>query len=388
MRGTRVVPGVAAGLALYALAACSPEGTLTAPPDPAFPAFDIVESETAEVRVCMGVALDDPELADEYAGRPFSFNYRVDGGSPIGFTAFAAIALAECPELATVLFIPGPASSITITQENAPGFELESLVFTGGGPCEVTGSVDMDSRSATIDLCGPGSLATVFFKSGVTDEPDDPKKPKKKKKKSKKERWDWWDKWDPWDKWEKWNPWEPWDRWKKKDKKDKHDRKDKDNDKHDKKDKHDRNDRNDKWDPWDRNDRWDDRDRDGKSSKQQACTPGYWKQKHHFDSWKHYSPRQKIGDVFDGRKTKYSRTTLDDALGFGGGSGIDGAEKILLRAGVAALLNASNPDLRYPLTRNEVVSMVNSALRSDDRKTILKVAEKLDDYNNLGCPLR
>jgi hypothetical protein len=43
--------------------------------------------------------------------------------------------------------------------------------------------------------------------------------------------------------------------------------------------------------------------------------------------------------------------------------------------------------VNYPLTSAEVVAMVNTALASGDRDTILDAAELLDSYNNLGCPL-
>jgi hypothetical protein len=52
---------------------------------------------------------------------------------------------------------------------------------------------------------------------------------------------------------------------------------------------------------------------------------------------------------------------------------------------VAALLNSFAVD--YPLSPDEVVEMVNEALASDDRATILALAAVLDANNNLGCPL-
>jgi hypothetical protein len=54
----------------------------------------------------------------------------------------------------------------------------------------------------------------------------------------------------------------------------------------------------------------------------------------------------------------------------------------LLRAGVAAYLNAVS-GIGYPLSAAQVVSMVNAALDSNDRATMLALAAQLDAYNNL-----
>jgi hypothetical protein len=79
--------------------------------------------------------------------------------------------------------------------------------------------------------------------------------------------------------------------------------------------------------------------------------------------------------------------TLLAALGFAGGSGVEGAAEILLRAAVAALLNASHPNVAYPRAEASVISEVNSALASSNRDTMLSLAASLDADNNLGCPL-
>ncbi|MGH2372706.1 MAG: hypothetical protein ACRDIC_04410 [bacterium] len=79
--------------------------------------------------------------------------------------------------------------------------------------------------------------------------------------------------------------------------------------------------------------------------------------------------------------------TLLDALQGGGGPGIAGATRILLRAAVAAFLNAVHPDVDYPLLSSEIVTAVNSALASQSRTTMLNLAARLDLLNNLGCTL-
>ena len=121
----------------------------------------------------------------------------------------------------------------------------------------------------------------------------------------------------------------------------------------------------------------------------QGCTPGYWK--NHTDSWPPtgYSPSQKVNTVFANAMTFYptlGNATLLDALGFAGGPGGEGAAEILLRAGVAALLNASHPGVAYPRTPASVIADVNNALLQT-RDAMLTLAAQLDADNNLGCPL-
>jgi hypothetical protein len=108
------------------------------------------------------------------------------------------------------------------------------------------------------------------------------------------------------------------------------------------------------------------------------------------------------------------------ALSFKGGSGLRGAKEVLMRAGVAALLNASfhetfdfppvhpagvavydpvlgryvlmscdpidplciNPIVYYPYTSQGVIDAVNAALATGNRTAILALAYELDGYNN------
>jgi hypothetical protein len=59
----------------------------------------------------------------------------------------------------------------------------------------------------------------------------------------------------------------------------------------------------------------------------------------------------------------------------------------LLRQAVAALLNSAHPDVDFSLTTAQVISAVNAALATDDRDTILDLAEELAAANEAGCPL-
>jgi hypothetical protein len=79
------------------------------------------------------------------------------------------------------------------------------------------------------------------------------------------------------------------------------------------------------------------------------------------------------------------------ALNFSGGDNLNGSVKILLRAAVAAYLNAAHSDIAYPYRRfaepGFIQQDVNNALASLDRATILALARDLDAKNNSVCPL-
>lgn len=118
-----------------------------------------------------------------------------------------------------------------------------------------------------------------------------------------------------------------------------------------------------------------------------GCSPGYWK--NHTDSWADAGllPGQTAGSVFDVPFPQLANRTLHQSLQGGGGPGALGGARILLRAAVAALLNASHPGVEYPWTAAEVVAEVNAALATGNRSTMLALKDVLDAQNNLGCPL-
>lgn len=125
------------------------------------------------------------------------------------------------------------------------------------------------------------------------------------------------------------------------------------------------------------------------STGDQGCTPGFWKQSQHFDDWRSFSPNQTVSTIFSGAESSLESESLLDALQGGGGPGLLGAEKILLRDAVAALLNAANGTVQYPRTTAEIISSVDAALATHDRDTILALGTTLDGLNNGkgGCPL-
>ena len=101
-----------------------------------------------------------------------------------------------------------------------------------------------------------------------------------------------------------------------------------------------------------------------------------------------YTPGQTLESVFDVPDAfGLDNVTLLAALDFEGGPTTADAAEVLLRQAVAALLNAASPEVDYPLTEAQIIAQVNAALASGDRATILDLAEQLDTFNNLFCPL-
>jgi hypothetical protein len=126
---------------------------------------------------------------------------------------------------------------------------------------------------------------------------------------------------------------------------------------------------------------------------QNGCTPGFWK--NCTGQWPASVPlNTSLSSVFNvspgcvagngNKQVNLSSASLKDALSFQGGSSLNGAAQILMRAAAAAYLNASK-DIGYPLSTADIISQVNAALASCDRTTILTLASTLDGYNNLGC---
>jgi hypothetical protein len=121
-----------------------------------------------------------------------------------------------------------------------------------------------------------------------------------------------------------------------------------------------------------------------------GCTPGFWKQEHHFGHWlpTGYLPSDTIDSVpFE--PSNYGSSTLVEALDFPGGGGVAGAQRILLRAAVASLLNFAHPDVNYAVptlpaiqSEDDLIDAVNDALASGNRATMIALATHLDDANN------
>jgi hypothetical protein len=110
----------------------------------------------------------------------------------------------------------------------------------------------------------------------------------------------------------------------------------------------------------------------------EGCTPGYWKQEHHFDSWVDFDPDDSYSDVFS-VSPSFGDLTLLEVLRQGGGG-----EKALGRHAVAALLNTANDDVSYAFTTDGVIDLVQQAYATNSFENI---KDQLADENEQGCPL-
>lgn len=112
----------------------------------------------------------------------------------------------------------------------------------------------------------------------------------------------------------------------------------------------------------------------------EGCTPGYWKQPQHADSWQVYSPGADFDATF-GVNFFNPNLTLLAALENGGG-GVDA----LGRHAVAALLNAVSTNVNYKYTVAQVIAIVRgtgayAGLSVEERKDLLAAA------NEATCPI-
>jgi uncharacterized repeat protein (TIGR01451 family) len=124
----------------------------------------------------------------------------------------------------------------------------------------------------------------------------------------------------------------------------------------------------------------------------QGCTPGFWKNNAKnwgAVAWVGYSPDDLFSDVFGvtpftirgNGKATIDDPTLLQALD-ANGSGIN----LLARSAVAALLNASNPNISYAMSVDQVIAAVQNAIAAGD-EAIQALGEQLDYYNNAGCSI-
>jgi hypothetical protein len=109
----------------------------------------------------------------------------------------------------------------------------------------------------------------------------------------------------------------------------------------------------------------------------EGCTPGFWKQSHHFDHWKYYDPWDKFDVVFGVDGPGYK--TLLETLGLGGGG-----KYALGRHAVAALLNATSYKVDYAYTVAEVIQIVQTAYATGDFEA---AKDLLEAQNEQDCPL-
>jgi hypothetical protein len=108
----------------------------------------------------------------------------------------------------------------------------------------------------------------------------------------------------------------------------------------------------------------------------QGCTPGYWKQSQHFDSWVTYTPTMSFNQVFG----VGPNITLLQALQARGG----GADA-LSRHATAALLNTATSGVSYKYTTAQVIQLVRDAY--SNATTYEAAKDLLAGENERGCPL-
>jgi hypothetical protein len=111
----------------------------------------------------------------------------------------------------------------------------------------------------------------------------------------------------------------------------------------------------------------------------EGCTPGYWKQGHHFGNWPEgYTPETPFDDVFE---DAFPGKTLVEVLDQGGG-GLYALGRHL----VAALLNAASGEVSFELTPTYIIERFNEVYpgSKDDYE---KLKDMLEDYNERHCPL-
>jgi hypothetical protein len=111
----------------------------------------------------------------------------------------------------------------------------------------------------------------------------------------------------------------------------------------------------------------------------EGCTPGYWKQDQHFDSWRNpYDPGDSFNTYFE---NAFPNMTLLEVLKQGGG-GLNA----LGRHTVAALLNAASPGVDYAFSTATVISSFN-AVYPGTKSDYETLKDQFAGENERGCPL-
>jgi hypothetical protein len=113
----------------------------------------------------------------------------------------------------------------------------------------------------------------------------------------------------------------------------------------------------------------------------EGCSPGYWKQPHHFDSWVGYQPNQLFADVFGVNPFAPKNLTLVEVLSQGGGGA-----KALARQAVASLLNGSAL-INFPLAPDQVIEGFQKVVATKSPMVIGIAKFLLEWLNTQRCTL-
>lgn len=125
---------------------------------------------------------------------------------------------------------------------------------------------------------------------------------------------------------------------------------------------------------------------DTQTSGGEGCTPGYWKQPQHLDSWPAVVTPDTLYSTVFGREITI-RTgdgevidpTLLQAL-----SALGGKVNTAARHSTAAYLNAITSDVSYDLSADQIIDNLQQSVDSSDFGTLI---EALVNFNEQGCPL-
>jgi len=121
----------------------------------------------------------------------------------------------------------------------------------------------------------------------------------------------------------------------------------------------------------------------------EGCGSGYWK--NNLGAWSmiNYVPGQTLESVFNiPDQYGLDNMTLLESLNTTSGTNIVAVATNLLRVATTALLNISHNEVDYPITTQQLISSVNSALASNNKNTMSQLAGTLDKYNSKNCPLK
>jgi hypothetical protein len=122
----------------------------------------------------------------------------------------------------------------------------------------------------------------------------------------------------------------------------------------------------------------------------EGCTPGYWKQEQHFDSYPvGITPDTLLTDLLGFEIPGYETTTVLQALKLKGG----GADA-LIRQGTAGMLNVLSPEVDYDFSEETTLRQFQDGLDPqlfdmwpDADDDLEERKDALDVANNAGCPL-
>ncbi|MBT8121731.1 MAG: hypothetical protein KJO10_04265, partial [Gammaproteobacteria bacterium] len=113
----------------------------------------------------------------------------------------------------------------------------------------------------------------------------------------------------------------------------------------------------------------------------EGCTPGFWKQEHHFAAWLNppYDPNDLFSDHFE---DAFPGMTLLEVLEQGGG----GLEA-LGRHTVAALLNTATADVSYGFGTSQDVINAFNAVHPGSNDDYNDLKNEFSGLNEQGCPI-